>query len=164
MAVTGLGLIVGADWTLLDAEYRWGLIFGLLTAVIYATYILFLRRARTADPDSAPARDLTVASLVAATFLGLTGIAEGVDMTIPTLTAGGLLVAYALVGQVIGWVLISSSLPHVPASRVGLILLLQPFLAFVWDVLFFSRPLANREIIGAVLVLAAIFMGSWRRP
>ena len=46
---------------------------------------------------------------------------------------------------------------------MGLILLLQPLLAVVWDVLFFARAFTLIEGIGALLVLLAIYLGS-RRP
>ena len=62
----------------------------------------------------------------------------------------------------LGWVLISSSLRHVPASSVGLILLVQPTLAIVWDVLFFARPFGAREGVVAALTLFAIWLGSRR--
>ncbi|MCX6832762.1 MAG: hypothetical protein NT028_11655 [candidate division Zixibacteria bacterium] len=48
----------------------------------------------------------------------------------------------------------------ISASRVGLILLLQPTLAFVWDVLFFKRPTTELEGVGAVIALAAIYLGT----
>ncbi|MFB3063956.1 MAG: EamA family transporter, partial [Gammaproteobacteria bacterium] len=51
------------------------------------------------------------------------------------------------------------SLAQVPASRVGLILLLQPLLAFVWDVLFFARSITPTELTGAVLTLLGIYLG-----
>ncbi|MGH8335846.1 MAG: EamA family transporter, partial [Gammaproteobacteria bacterium] len=63
----------------------------------------------------------------------------------------------------LGWVLISSSIHKVRASQVGLILLLQPVCAFAWDVLFFGRRFTAVEIAGAVLALAAIYLGSVRR-
>ncbi len=161
-AVAGLALIVGVDWSIVAPEYRWGVVFGLLTALFYAAYILSLRRARALEPEGSPARDLALASLMATVLLGLISGAEGTSLVIPTFYDAGLLVGYAVVAQVIGWVLISGSLPYVPPSRVGLILLLQPFLAFVWDVLFFARPTTGRELIGAGLVLVAIFLGSRR--
>lgn len=48
------------------------------------------------------------------------------------------------------------------ASQVGLILLLQPMLAFVWDVLFFRRSFGGVQLAGAALALAAIYLGSLR--
>jgi drug/metabolite transporter (DMT)-like permease len=40
-----------------------------------------------------------------------------------------------------------------------LILLLQPALAFVWDVLFFQRPTTLVNWLGVMLALAAIYLG-----
>ena len=59
-------------------------------------------------------------------------------------------------------VLIASSLPRVSPTEAGLALLLQPTLSFIWDVLFFARPVTTTELIGAVIALAAIYLGSRR--
>lgn len=160
LAVAGLVLIVGPGWDVLDTGYRWGVIFGLLTAVAYSGYILCLRWAQGAASEPAPARDLGLASLISAACLGVVALIEGTPLTMPSAGAAGVLVAYALVAQIFGWLLISSALGQVPASRVGLILLLQPSLAFVWDVLFFDRPFTAREAAGAGLALVAIYFGT----
>jgi drug/metabolite transporter (DMT)-like permease len=160
MAVFGLGLIVGFEWDALAEDYRWGIIFGLLTAVFYAAYILALRRARAESPAGSIASDLMIVSLVAAGFLFAGAGLGGEPVALPDPRSAWMLVAYALVAQVVGWLLISGSLPHVPASRVGLILLLQPILAFIWDVLIFSRAFGPREITGAALAIIAIGLGS----
>jgi hypothetical protein len=41
--------------------------------------------------------------------------------------------------QTMGWLLITHSLPRIPAAVAGLLLLLQPSLFFVWDVRFCDR-------------------------
>jgi len=99
-------------------------------------------------------------SFVSAAALGFGAAGSGESLVIPTPADGLLLAAYALVAQVLGWILISGGLPRVPASRVGLILLTQPTLAFVWDVLIFNRPFNGREALGAALAIAAIGLGS----
>jgi len=42
------------------------------------------------------------------------------------------------------------------------VLLLQPTLAFTWDVLFFHRPTDVTDVVGAGLALAAIYLGTTR--
>ncbi len=162
LAVIGLGLIVAPSWSDLDPNYRWGVGFGLATALAYAVYILSLRRAQVADPHTQPARDLAVSSLISAALLGLLASTEAVSFMPPSGADMALLATYGLVAQVFGWMLISSALSQVPASRVGLILLLQPALAFIWDVLFFQRPVSALEAVGAGLALLAIYLGSSR--
>ncbi len=44
-------------------------------------------------------------------------------------------------------------------SLSGLILLLQPALAFVWDVSFFQRPTTLVNWLGVLVALAAIYLG-----
>jgi drug/metabolite transporter (DMT)-like permease len=63
----------------------------------------------------------------------------------------------------IGWSMISSAVRHVPATVAGLFLLLQPALAFVWDILLFDRPTDWPEIFGILLILSAIYLGSYRK-
>jgi drug/metabolite transporter (DMT)-like permease len=178
LAVAGLGLIVGPRWDLLEPQYRWGVILGLLTAAAYTVYILSLRWAATRGaarqhapgapagpgPGPDPARDLALSSLVSAACLSASVLVEGESLAIASLHDAGLLAAYALVAQVLGGMLITSALGQVPASRVGLILLLQPALALVWDVLFFARPVMIREIAGAMVALAAIYLGTRLGP
>jgi drug/metabolite transporter (DMT)-like permease len=160
LAIVGLGLIIGFEWTGLDEQFRLGIIFGLLTAVFYAAYILSLRRARAASPAGSIVSDLMIVSFVSAAALWLGAGVAGEGIGWPDAGSLGWLMAYALVAQVVGWLLISGSLPHVPASRVGLILLLQPALAFLWDVLIFARPFGPREAAGAALAILAIGLGS----
>ena len=62
-----------------------------------------------------------------------------------------------------GWFLIASALPKIRASFSGLILLLQPALAFVWEVLFFQRPTSLVNWLGVLIALAAIYLGMARK-
>ena len=59
--------------------------------------------------------------------------------------------------------LIARALPRLPTALGGLMLLLQPALSFVWDVLFFNRPTSVLNWIGVALALAAIYMGARSR-
>ena len=154
------------DWSALGSEYRLGVVFGLATAVCYATYLLCFRHAQSlsrALPAELPARELAIVSLAAAAMLaGVAGV-EGESLAIPSWQDAGWLVAYALFAHIFGWLLIASSLAHVPAALIGLSLLLQPLLSFVWDVLLFDRPVTPTELAGAALALAAIYLGA-RKP
>jgi drug/metabolite transporter (DMT)-like permease len=54
-------------------------------------------------------------------------------------------------------------MPQLPASLVGLLLLLQPALSFVLDVILFARATSVLDWIGLALSLLGIFVGSVRR-
>ncbi|MEE9141199.1 MAG: DMT family transporter [Gammaproteobacteria bacterium] len=161
VAIVGVSMIVGFEWQSLTPEYRTGVILGLLTAFFYASYVLSLRRARTIQPRRTGAIvDVALASVFSTLFLYLGAQLTGESLAIPGGRDLSLLIGYAMVTQVAGWVLISSSLPMLPASRVGLVLLLQPTLAYLWDVLFFDQPMTPMKLTGAVLALGAIWLGS----
>jgi drug/metabolite transporter (DMT)-like permease len=54
------------------------------------------------------------------------------------------------------------AMPRLPASLVGLLLLLQPALAFVLDVILLGRPTGAGDWAGFALALAGILLGAWR--
>lgn len=162
-ALGGLGLLVGGDWAKLSAGYKTGIALGLLTAVCYAAYILSLSRARTVTANMSPVASIAVLSLVCALLLaGFTGV-QGESLVLPGWRDAGWLLVYGITAQVLGWALISKTLPHVPASKVGLILLLQPVCAFIWDSLFFARQFSTFEVTGGIITLIAIYLGTQRR-
>jgi len=160
LAVVGLAMIVGLEWQTLTPNYRLGIVFGLMTAVMYAGYLLTLREARTRSKHRAPTREVAAVSLATALLLGIAARFEGVSLAIPTLVDAGWLVSYGILSHCIGWLLIAASLPRVPATEAGLALLLQPTLSFAWDVLLFARPVTAIELAGAAIVLVALYLGS----
>ncbi len=164
LSIIGLFMLVGIEWNQLDKDYKMGLFLGLAAALFYAAYILTLRKSQAGADSLAPMANMAIISLVAAVILGLGGWGYREGFHIPGFRSWITLIAYGLVGQVLGWVLISKGLPRVEASRVGLILLLQPILAFVWDRLLFARPTGPVEALGALLALSAIYLGGSIRP
>jgi len=160
LAVVGLFLIFGLEWGEFDANLRLGVLCGILTAILYATFLLVLRYVQSGP--RAPDAVVTVAilSVVGAAVLAAYFWIGHESVAVPNGRTWVVLVAYAVVCHVIAWVLISSGLPDIKASRAGLLLLLQPALAFVWDVLLFDRPTAAVEVIGALLALFAIYLGT----
>lgn len=163
LALVGLGMIVGLDWQSLPAGYRLGVWFGLLTAVVYAAYLLTMRVARADSDYLLPVREIAIVSALCAVFLGFTVFAEGGSLVIPTWSDAVWLLAYGILSHSIGWLLIASSLRQVSTAQAGLALLLQPTLSFVWDVLLFDRPMQAIEFAGAAIALVAIYLGS-RKP
>ena len=162
LAFAGTWLLVGMDWTLFDPNYRTGVILGLLTGVCYAVYMLSFRHAQRGRTMLPSAQLLAMSSLLCAGVLaGVAGI-ERLSFTIPDTSSLVALLALGIVGQCLGWVLIARAMPRLPASIVGLLLLLQPALAFLQDVMLFGRVTRPVEWLGVVLALAGIFVGTVR--
>lgn len=173
LAFFGLWLLLGGDWAHLPAEYRWGVWLGLGTGLCYAAYNLGLRRAQheahtaavTAGLGGAPvAQVLALVSLGCALLLGLAGLAEGVSFAIPGWQSLGWLLLLAGVGHCLSWMLISRAMPHLSVAVIGLLLLLQPVVAFVLDVALLGRQTLPREWMGLAFTLAGIFLAGRRRP
>lgn len=158
IAILGLFLIVGFDWHRLSNTYKTGLYFGLLTAVCYTVYLLSLKKVQI-DGSRSPVFPLMLVSLSCAFFLGLKMALAGDSFAIPNLKSLLALIGLALFCQTCGWLLIAGAMPRIQTSRTGLILLLQPSLSFIWDVLFFSRPTSLLNWTGVGLTLVAIYMG-----
>jgi drug/metabolite transporter (DMT)-like permease len=119
-----------------------------------------MRAARADAPDTLPLREVAIMSLTVAGILAVSAYVEGVSLAIPTKADAGWLLAYGLLSHCMGMVLIASSLTKVSTTEAGLALLLQPTLSFVWDTLFFARHVTTTELVGAVIALAAIYLGS----
>jgi drug/metabolite transporter (DMT)-like permease len=162
LAIVGLALVAGFDWSNLPRDYRLGVVFGLMTAVCYAGYLLSMRQARMNSSHSIPTREMAIMSLLVAAMLGSAAIAEGVSLEIPSVSDAIWLLLYGVLANAVGMLFIASSLSKVTTTEVGLALLLQPTCSFIWDILFFGRTLSAIEASGAVLALAAIYLGSSR--
>lgn len=158
LAIIGLLLIVGIHWQALGSDYKTGIYFGLLTAVCYTIFLLTLRKIQSEENHSIFS-SLMVVSMSCAVFLGIKMSYTGDSFAIPDLKSLLSLLGLGLFSQTIGWVLIANALPRIRASFTGLILLLQPALAFIWDVLIFNRPTDILNWTGVALTLAAIYMG-----
>lgn len=158
LAVVGLLLIVGLNWNNLDNDYKTGIYFGLLTAVCYTAFLLSLRKIQS-DKSHSIFSALMIISICCSLFLGMKMLHAGDSFVIPNTKSLLSLLGLGLFSQTIGWVLIANAMPKIRASFTGLILLLQPALAFIWDVLLFSRPTDILNWTGVVLTLTAIYMG-----
>jgi drug/metabolite transporter (DMT)-like permease len=158
LAVVGLLLIVGLNWNDLDDDYKTGIYFGLLTAVCYTAFLLSLRKIQS-DKSHSIFSALMIISISCAFFLGMKMLHAGDSFVIPNTKSLLSLLGLGLFSQTLGWVLIANAMPRIRASFTGLILLLQPALAFIWDVLLFNRPTDILNWTGVILTLAAIYMG-----
>jgi drug/metabolite transporter (DMT)-like permease len=162
IAVVGLFLLVGLNWSHFDSTYHRGVIYGVFTAISYAIYLLCLRGARYETRRLSAPANLTWVTAVTALMLAATALAGGESLRIPNVNAGLILVAYGVLCQALGWIIISRNFQRVDASRVALILLLQPALTMLWDVIFFHRPTSHMELAGAAIAMGAIYLGGIR--
>ncbi len=159
LAFVGLIMVVGLNWAQLEQDYRIGIYYGLACAVSYAAFILTLRKLQSEQAGVSFFYVLMVVSLTTSIFLACEVYHSHDSFRIPDLQSFYALAALGLFSQSVGWILISNALPKIRASLSGLVLLLQPALAFVWDVVFFQRPTTPLNWLGVLIALAAIYLG-----
>ena len=139
-----------------------GVIYGVLTSIAYAVFILVLRQGgkdlrRVAGP-------LFHATAVSAVAAAVFGVAAGQFATPPTWQSHGWLAALALLAQVAGWLLISVSLPRLPAAVTSILLLLQPVGAMLLARAVLQEEPSAVQLAGAVAILTGVIIATRRSP
>jgi drug/metabolite transporter (DMT)-like permease len=137
-----------------------GAVFGLATALAYAVFILLLRRAG-ADARR-PAGPLFEATLTSAIAAAIGGIVVGDIDFLPGLEAQAWLITLALTSQVLGWLLISVSLPRLPALLTAITLTLQPVGSVILGVILLSEKPSAVQLAGVVVVVGGIVLATAR--
>jgi drug/metabolite transporter (DMT)-like permease len=138
-----------------------GVVFGIATGVSYAGFIVALR-AGGADLRR-PAGPLFDATWVAAVGSAVIGVAAGELDLVPTWPAHGWLVALALTSQVLGWLLISVSLPRLPAALTSVILTIQPVGSVILAVIIFGESPSALQLAGVAAILTGLVVATRRR-
>jgi drug/metabolite transporter (DMT)-like permease len=133
-----------------------GVAFGVGTGLTYAGFLLALR-AGGADLRR-PAGPLFDATAVGGVVAALIGLAWGDLDLVPRWPSAVWLVALALTSQVLGWLLISSSLPRLPAATTSVILTLQPVGSVVLAVLIFSESPTLVQLLGTAMLLTGVVL------
>jgi drug/metabolite transporter (DMT)-like permease len=140
-----------------------GALFGVLTGIAYAGFLLTLREGSSDLRRAAgPLYDATVASAVGC---GLWGLVSGdLDLT-PGPSAQAWLITLALTSQVFGWLLIAISLPRLPAALSSVMLTFQPLCSVVFAAILLDESPSRGQLLGAGCILAGLVIATvTRRP
>lgn len=162
IALLGVVLISGAVGAgAYGRDPALGVVYGVLTCFAYTGFLLTLRQGsidlrRVAGP-------LADATAVAALGSALLGLALGDFRLGTSWTAFGYLVLLALSAQVLGWLLISISLPRLPASLTSVLLTFQPVLSVLFAAAILGEHPSALQLGGVALVLAGLLVASTGR-
>jgi drug/metabolite transporter (DMT)-like permease len=138
-----------------------GVIFGVATGLTYAGFILVLRQ--SARDLRRPVSPLFEATAAAALFALIGGLVIGdVDLA-PSWPAHAWLVLLALSSQVVGWILISVSLPRLPAALTSVLLTVQPVGSVILGVIIFSEAPTALQLVGVACIFSGIIVATARR-
>lgn len=137
-----------------------GTILGVGTGLAYSGFLLTLRRGG-ADLRR-PAGPLFEATLVSAVVTVLFALAIGTDLA-PSWPEHGWLLVLALTSQVVGWLLISISLPRLPAALTSVLLTVQPVGSVFLGMLLLDESPSSLQLFGVALILSGIVTSTWGR-
>jgi drug/metabolite transporter (DMT)-like permease len=139
-----------------------GIGYGLGTSVAYAAFLLILRRTSAGSPHVAgPLAEATAGAALGSLLIGLAF--GGLQLRIGWHSLGWLLLL-AMSSQTVGWLLITSSLPRLPAAVSSLTLLLQPAAAMLLAYVVLGERPTLIQVAGAVVVCSGVLAVSLSAP
>lgn len=171
--LAGLALVGGLTGSrAYGANPALGVAEGAGVAVLYAFYIFTLRQATSIGNKPSAVATLTEATLgaaVASVVLGLLlhDFRLGPAWPAPNWPALGWLALLAVTSQVIGWLLITVSMPRLPAWMIGAVLLVQPAGSVLLGYLALSERPSGSQLAGVALMMIGVLIavtGPGRTP
>jgi drug/metabolite transporter (DMT)-like permease len=131
-----------------------GMVYGVAANIAYAGYLLILRQsAGDARHVAGQLFDATAGATAGALLFGL--VFGGLQLAIPWHALGWLLLL-SLVVQVAGWLLITASLPQLPAALSSMLLLLQPAGAMILAAIALSQRPTAIQLAGAAIACGGV--------
>jgi drug/metabolite transporter (DMT)-like permease len=137
-----------------------GTLFGLAAGVSYVGFLLLLGRAGV--DVRRPAGPLFDSTAVAAVLCVGAGLIIGDADLAPDWPGAGWLIVLALTSQVLGWLLITVSLPRQPAALTSLLLMIQPVGSVAFSALILAESPSVVQLAGVLAVLAALVVATYR--
>ena len=138
-----------------------GVLFGLLTGIAYTGFLLALRHG--ASDLRRVAGPLSDATLACALFTVPAGVALGELDFLPPLSAHLWLLVLALSSQVFGWLLITLSLPRLPAVVTSVLLTLQPVCSVLFAAMLLDEDPSAMQLVGVAAILGGLLLASAAR-
>ncbi|MFI9838065.1 DMT family transporter [Nonomuraea sp. NPDC051941] len=135
-----------------------GVLAGVATSISYAAFLLLMK----AGPARAvgPLAHATVVATVAIALLS--PLFGGADL-MPSWPAHGWLLLLALGPQVLGWSLITFSLPRQPAALTALLLLVQPMTTVALSAVALGERPSALQLAGCAVIVLGVLYGSRTR-
>jgi drug/metabolite transporter (DMT)-like permease len=164
-----------------------GVAYGATASLLYSGYILVLRQAmpRGERPEAGPTEEAglteeagppaaepgprsraAVAQPLYQATIGATATSAVLALALPGFRIGplwpalGWLALLALTSQVLGWMLISASLPRLPAGLLGALLLVQPVGAVALGAVVLGQYPSLTQLCGVLIVVAGVLVAT----
>lgn len=154
VSLAGAALLVGSNFGGTESRLV-GDAFGAVTAVFYGAYMLAIWRSRGSGGTAAV---MLLSSAVTAVLLLPLALGWGGAVLAQSPRGWLILLALAVIPQVLGQSLIAYAMAHLPASLSALSLLVQPVCAAIYAWLILGEGMVTMQIAGGTIVLAGIYL------
>jgi drug/metabolite transporter (DMT)-like permease len=144
--------VVGVD--AYGADPPLGVTLGIFTALSYAGYLLVIRRG--SDDLRRPAGPVAISTASTAIVATIVGVLLGELDPVPAWPSHGWLALVGITSQSIGYLIISISLPRLPAALVSIILLAQPVATVLLARVLLQEEPSVAQLLGVSLVVGGI--------
>jgi len=156
LAIAGAGFLIGGSLRL-NPERLVGDIYGVVTGLFFASYIIAISRLRARLTASAVMYWSTL--VTAAILLPIAYLWEG-ELLAVTVYGWTILLTLALVSHVGGQGLIAYALAHLPAAFSSVTMLLEVVSAAFLGWVFLAEPLGLWQWVGAAIIVSGIFVSN----
>jgi len=154
IVLVGIALISGLGGGAYGANPARGVLLGLLTAFFYAGYLILIRRGgQDLRRPAGPVAVATASTVAAGAVIGL--LMGDLDPR-PAPASLGWLALLGVTSQSAGYLLISLSLPRLPAVVTSILLLAQPVATLGLSMLLLAEAPSARQLAGVALVIGGI--------
>lgn len=156
VSLVGVVVIVGFS-DILQAKLTLGSALAILASMFYGAYILTVRKGR----NSLDTFSFTTISMISSTVvLGFLCLLTNTPLTGFSTNTWLSLGALGLIPQLLGWLSINQALGHIKPTVASVSLLSQTVFTAIFSVPLLGELLTLTEIVGAVVVLAGIYLVS----
>jgi drug/metabolite transporter (DMT)-like permease len=161
LAIAGMFILVGPNF-FTGGTRLLGDALGALTGAFYAGYMLSIKFAR--DDGAGTARLMAWSTTITAVLLLPVALLSPQPFLPAALSGWWVLLALAIVTQILGQGLIAYAFAHLPASLSSVSLLIQPVMASLFAWLLFGEAIGPAQFIGGAVVLGGIWLAKRGSP
>jgi drug/metabolite transporter (DMT)-like permease len=154
IAITGVTIIIGVS-QVLEAHLNLGNGLAIIASMFYGAYLITVRKGRI----SLDTFSFTAISMISSTIvLGIICLFTSTPLLGFSTTSWLALVALGLIPQLLGWLAINQALGHIKPTIASVSLLSQSVFTALFSIPILGEMLTLKEIGGAVVVLAGIYL------
>ena len=134
-----------------------GIAFAMVATATYAAYLMIMRRVNRSAGTAGP---VAISTSVTAVVAAMAGVAVGTLDLVPTWPSAFWLILLGLSAQAVGYLLISYSLPRLPAVTTSIILLAQPVIAVLTAIVLIPEFPSPEQMLGVAFVIGGIALAT----